>query len=415
MIKKPLQLLLVISLLAPFKTVLAGSYDTLPKGVNTFVFKQVKTSRIESKYDADNKEDKYMLQEEFTSSRLDDIGGAIKSYFDELNSLSPDAYNNFSLGEFKADVYADVSAQGFGYGHGITDRLTVYSSVPVYHIKTDVTFLQTKPSNLSAVQSTLKNTNPTSAFSKFVKDLTLQLPNTNEELLQSVIVNYYGYKPIGRWEKDALGDVELGFIYRLTDFADKGIALSAGSIIPTGEVDDPDSLQDVSTGDGQFDAFVESMAGVSFFENFLQFDVRVRYTYQFSSTKEVRWIESSDVPLANSKRSVREKLGDKIDSSVSITLTPIHWISLSGSMIFGSTGKTVYDNVEDQNVKTNLEKNTSSSNQWAKVGVTFSTVEAYKMNKFYVPFEIGASAQKLVNAKNTANYERFDLDLKLYF
>lgn len=109
----------------------SASYDTLPKNVNTVVFKQVMVSKIESQYDAKGQQETLDLKEEFTSSRLEDVSSVIKSYFEQLKAISPEAYSNFSLGEFSADVEANVNAQGFGYGFGITDRLTVYGSVPM--------------------------------------------------------------------------------------------------------------------------------------------------------------------------------------------------------------------------------------------------------------------------------------------
>lgn len=393
----------------------AASYDTLPKHVNTLVVKQVMASKIESKYGAESRPESLDLKEEFTSSRLEDVSTVIKSYFDQLKTISPEAYNNFSLGEFKADVEANVTAQGIGYGFGVTDRLTIYASVPVYHIKTDIKFSQTKPGNLAAVQATLRNTETESAMGKFVRDLTLQLPNTNEELLQSLVVNYYNYEPIGTWEKDALGDAEIGFIYRLTDFDNSGMAISMGAVLPTGDADNPDSLQDVSTGDGQYDGFVESMAGFGIFEKTLQFDVKGRYTYQFAGKKEVRWIEDADVPLSRDKKTVKEKLGNKIDAAATITLNPTHWLNFNSSYIVSRTAATRYDNIEDRKVKEALESNTDSEARWIKVGMGLSTIEAYKRKKFDMPFEIGVSAQRLLNARNSANYERIDVDLKLFF
>lgn len=392
-----------------------ASYDTLPKHVNTLVFKQVMTSNIESEYNAQGQVDTLDLKEEFTSSRLEDISTVIKSYFEELRSLSPEAYNSFSLGEFSADVKADVTAQGFGYGFGITDRLTVYASVPLYHIKTDIRFKQSKESNLSSVQAIIKNANPESAIGKFVKDLTMQLPDTNAELLQSLVTNYYGYKPIGLWEKDALGDTEIGFIYRLTDYSDKGMAISAGAVLPTGEADDPDSLQDVSTGDGQYDAFAEAATGVSFFDNTFQFDLKGRYTHQFASKKEVRWVEDIDLPLAQTKQTVNQKLGDKLEATFTVTYNPTYWMNLNSSYIASNTRATTYSEIKDAKIKKALEYNTESSSNWIKVGIGFSTIEAYKRKKFDMPFDIGISAQRLLNAKNSVNYDRIDLDLKLYF
>jgi hypothetical protein len=411
-----IKLLTILSLgTFPLGMAFGASYDTLPKNVNTFVFKQVMVSEIKSEYDANGKEDTLNLKEEFTSSRLKDVSAVIKTYFEQLREISPDAYNNFSLGEFTADVKADVSAQGFGYGFGITDRLTIYGSLPVYHIETDVRFKQTKEGNLAAIQSTLRNTDPDTALGKFVKDLTMQLPNTNTELLQSLVVNYYGYKPIGKWEKDALGDAEIGFIYRLTDFSDKGVALSAGAVLPTGSPDDPDSLQDVSTGDGQYDTFLEVDSGISFLHNIIQLDVKGRYTYQFASDKEVRWIDDPDMPLSNNKKTVNQKLGNKLDATVTATYNPFYWMNVNSSLIFASIGKASYANISQNNVKNALENETDSQSSWLRLGLGFSTIEAYKRKKFDMPFDIGISAQRLLNAKNTANYDRVDLDLKLYF
>ncbi|MBY0413244.1 MAG: hypothetical protein K2Q18_03720 [Bdellovibrionales bacterium] len=371
-------------------------------------------SDINSEYDANGQEDTLNLKEEFTSSRLADISSVIKSYFEQLKALSPEAYNNFSLGEFSADVSASVNAQGFGYGYGFTDRLTVYGSIPVYHITTDVKFKQTKPTNIAAIQSTLAATNPDTFFGSVVKDLTMQLPSTNTELLQSVVVNYYNYKPIGKWEKDALGDSEIGFIYRLTDFSDKGVALSSGVVLPTGSPDDPDSLQDISTGDGQYDTFLEVDSGISFDGNTYQLDFKNRYTYQFASNKEVRWIDDPDLPLSSSKRSVNEKLGNKFETTFTGTYNPSYWLNFNTSLIMNFTGKSTY-NVEDQKVKNALESETDSQSTWLRLGAGISTIEAYKRKKFDMPFDIGIAWQKLLNAKNTASYSRIDLDLRFYF
>ena len=399
----------------PYALAFGASYDTLPKNVNTFVFKQVLVSDIKSEYDASGKESTLDMKEEFTSSKLEDVSTLIKTYFEHLKAISPAAYESFSLGEFSANINADVSAQGLGFGRGITDRLTVYGSLPIYHIVTDVKFKQTKESNLAAVQAAVNGSNPDTAIGKFVKDLTNQLPRTNTELLQSIVVNYYGYKPIGKWEKDALGDTELGFIYRLTDFSDKGVAISAGAVLPTGQADDPDSLQDVSTGDGQYDAFVEVASGISFFGNKFQLDLRGRYTHQFASDQEVRWVDDADLPLANSKRLVNQKLGNKIDATFTTTYSPTNWMNVNGSLLVSTVGSTSYKSVTDLKVKSALESETSNNSSWLRLGLGFSTIDAYKRKKFEIPFDIGLSAQRLLNAKNTVSYDRIDLDLKLYF
>lgn len=408
--QKPLALIFTLGATSAF----GASYQTLPKGVDMFVLKQVMTSKVESKYDGNRSDNALALQENFTSSKLESVSSAMKTYFNELKAISPDAYNQFSLGEFKAEAYAQATAQGIGLAHGITDRLTVYGSLPVYHIKSNVTFRQSQKSNIAAVQAAVANSPTNSALSTFVRQLTLQLPDTNEELLQSMIVNYYHYKALGSWEKDALGDAEVGAIYRLTDAQDMGLAMAFGAVLPTGDSDDPDSLQDVSTGDGQYDGFVESMAGISFFDNVLQFDLKTRFTYQFASKKIMRKLDDPDVPLSSEKETMSEKLGNKFDSTVTLTINPTSWLNFNSALIYSETGATTYG-ASDPRVKAVLEQDTSSNNYWGKVGVGFSSVDLYKAKKMDIPFEVNLSAQRLLNAKNSYNYDRFDLDFRLFF
>lgn len=392
----------------------AAGYDTLPAGVNMVALKQVMTSKIESKYDSNHQDESLSFKENFTSNKLENINNALKTYFQELKAISPDAYDQLSLGEFEANAFANVTAQGFGFARGMSDHFTVYSSVPLYHIKTSVNFGQSKKSNIAAIQGLIANAKTDSATSTFVKQLTMQLPETNEQLLQSMVVNYYGYKPLGTWEKDALGDLEVGAIYRLSDFYDKGLSIAGGFVFPTGDADDPDSLQDVPTGDGQYDAFAESNAGISFFDNKIQFDLKTRFTYQFASRKVIRTTDDPDLPLSRTKEMMKEKLGNKLDSTFTATVNPTEWLNFHSSFIYSEIGKTRYAS-SDSRVNSVLELNTSSSNQWARVGFGLSSVELYKMKRMDIPCELSFSAQKLLNAKNSANYERFDMDFRLYF
>lgn len=392
----------------------AGVYDTLPAGINTIVAKQVNTTRIESRYGADQQSSGLNIKQEFTSSNLQNISDAVNLYFKQLNTISPDAYNQFSLGEFKATGWAEVKAQGYGIGHGITDHLTILASLPVYHVKTHIDFTQSKKSNIAAIRNIVSNVPTTSAAANFAKELTNQLPETNEELLQSLIVNMYGYKPLGHFERDALGDAEIGMIYRLTDYADKGQAIAFGAVLPTGKIDDPDSLQDISTGDGQYDAYLESLSGVSFFDNTFQLDFKIRYTYQFESEKRLRLISDSSIPLSSESMKLREKLGNKLDTTITATINPTIWLNVNASLIVNKVDKTRY-NIENQKTKSIMENNTDSLNKWSRIGIGFSGIELYKRKKLDIPFDVNFSYQRILSAKNAPDFERIDADIHLYF
>lgn len=409
---KLLTLAVVIGLNSNLK---AASYDTLPKGVNTLVFKQVMAMNMGTKFNSKGDKESLNLKQEFSSNKLEELSSVIKSYFDELKNLSPQSYNEFSLGEYAADIDANLSAQGLGYGHGITDRFTVYGSLPFYHIKTDVKINQTKGSTIRNVQNTIGTKPTNNALSKAIQDLTMQLPNAGIGLLQSVVVNYYNYKPIGKWEKSALGDAEIGAIYKLTDFSDKGLSITGGLVLPTGDADDADSLQDVATGDGQVDTFVELNGGFDVTGPELQFDLKTRYTYQFASKKTFRLYDDADLPLSDKKGTLTEKLGNKIDVTASLTHNTFEWMSLQASYIFGSTGQATYTGNANQKMLEALGSYSANNNHWLKVAANFSTINLFKKGSFAVPFDVGISAQRLLSAKNLNGYDRIDLDLRMYF
>ena len=376
--------------------------------------KEVGTTKIESRYGADKSTSDYKLSEEFNTAKLENLSDAINNYFKQLQALSPDAYNQFSLGEFRGQAYAEVQAQGYGLGYGVSDRLTILASVPVYHIKTDVQFTQTKKSNLAGVKSSIANASTSSAAGNFIKDLTMALPETNEELLQSFLVNFYGYKPLGHFERDAFGDAELGAIYRLTNFYDKGQAIAIGTILPTGKISDPDSLQDVATGDGHYGAYIESLSGISFFDKILSFDFKVRYTYEFDTKKNLRMITDADVPLSHDKSVVNEKLGNKIDTTITATVSPTYWYNVFTSVIINKVGSTKYD-IADPSIKSAMEARTNSFSEWGKIGLNFSTIELYKRKKFSMPFDLGVSYQRILSAQNSPDFARVDVDFRFYF
>jgi hypothetical protein len=79
-----------------------------------------------------------------------------------------------------------------------------------------------------------------------------------------------------------------------------------GVVVPTGRTDNPDILQDIAFGDGQWDAFFEFGGGMTA-NSYLSFDQWNRFTYQFPMTEEVRLTESSSFPVTSLKDKARIK------------------------------------------------------------------------------------------------------------
>lgn len=388
----------------------AAVYDTLPKGVRTLVLKQVATNKVSSNFTQGSAEEKLGAVVPLDAKTLENAESFTKSYFDALKKASPTAYDEFSFGEFQIDGEARANVTGAGFGIGLTDRLTVYSSVSWYRAKVQMRVVQTKKSNHQKIQKEVQNSQATD----WVKEVTNQLFDVNGELLQSVIVNYYNYKPLGDWEGAGLGDVDVGAIYRLTDLRDRGLALGLGVTLPTGREDDPDNLQDFAFGDGQTDVFVEAMAGITPSAGNFSYDFKTRFTYQMEAEKKLRIPETSDVPIGRKNGSFTEKLGNIYEVASFITWRRIEWLNLQAGYQVSYTSSAKYESEYSQ-ANTILMEDSNKIAHVAKVGAELSTTRLYQKGSFKVPFDIGFSYQHRFMGKNTPKYDRIDLDLRFYF
>lgn len=406
--------LLALILIGTMPISYAKNYQTLPQGRSTFGYKFVVTDKITNKLDSSGNRESYSIKEEIDAKQLETIHTTFKSYFEVLKQISPEAYSAFSFGEYQVQAEGNVKAQGVGMGHGFTHKLTGYFALPLYHASSKVNLKQTKFSNMQAVKNALQGLNPSNTTENLLKQFTEQIPEASGEILQSLVTNYYGYKPLGSWNKSSPGDMEVGFIYNIVNESRYGTAFAFGSVLPTGQADDPDSLQDISSGDGQADLFVENMSGISLIEGNLDLDFRTRYTHQLAEEKYLRLPESEDFPLSSKKGYVKEKLGDKMEGEVSLTTTFFDSISQSVGILYQKKLSNRYE-MGDLTAKNILEKNTNEEAIWLKASVKFSSIELFKSNKFFLPIDIGGSYQALMQGKNTPDYHRIDLDFRLYF
>ncbi len=388
----------------------AAIYDTLPKGVRTLVIKQVSTNNVTSNFTQGSSEEKLGAIVPLDARTLENAETFTKSYFEALKAASPEAYEEFSFGEFKIDGSARANVTGGGFGIGLTDRLTVYASASWYraHVKMQVT--QSAVNNHAAVQKAVNNSNA----DQWVKEVTNQLFDVNGELLQSVIVNYYNYKPIGDWEGAGLGDIDLGALYRLSDLPDRGLTMGLGITLPTGRVDDPDNLQDFAFGDGQTDIFIEAMAGITPWMGDYSFDTKFRYTYQFASTKTLRVSETREVPIGRRNGEFREKLGNIYELAGFATWHRLDWLSVSTGYQVSFTERASYES-DYSGANEILAAGSEKIAHVARASLDFSTTKLYQKGTFAVPFDIGVSYQHRFMGKNTPKYDRIDLDLRFYF
>jgi len=231
-------------------------WKTLPQGVRILGYRNVTTSKVKSNYNQFRSESSLGTQFRIDANTLNGIADNIIVPGQDINA---DAYNKFLIGEYKVDASAQINVHGFGFGYGLTDRVMVYAEVAYYNAQVQTNIKRTKKNTYADTGNILLGdggvTNDT--LGEGIKNL----PDVDEGVIQSAITNHYGYKPIGDWYGAGYGDMETGLMTKLVDKGVWGLMFYPGAILPTGRQDDPDILQDVGFGDGQFDLFAELGTG----------------------------------------------------------------------------------------------------------------------------------------------------------
>ena len=372
-------------------------YDTLPKGVRNITYRIVQTGDITGSYGSSGSFKGYNVNANINADSIHGVNAAVDTYLDTV--LTPSQRADFSFGTFQGSAKSKVTAQGFGGGYGITDKLTVYGFIPFYSAVVDL-----------QIERTAKGRNNVDASTAVILE---GLPEVDVRLIQSLFVNYYQYQPLGKWQATAFGDAELGFLYQLRKWKNAGALISAGTVAPTGKTANPDILQAISFGDGQWDAFYEFGGGVNFSEDW-SIDNWNRYTYQFPMHALVRLPDSATFPVTKNKGIAEIKLGNKYSTNLQLNRRlNEEW---NTSLVYG------LEYIEKSNFKSSnptadaiLETDSDKITHTARINLTYSTLSLFKQKKFFMPISFVLSLQSVVAGKNVPKYERGDFEMRLFF
>ncbi len=405
-----LKLVLFTLLTSMVSGVYAQVHKTLPKGVRLFAYRNVKTSPIEAEYNQSQSLNPLSYDLKLNAQTLSGLGGAAQSAFETLRTKSPGAYDEITFGEFNLSAKAQVQVHGFGGGYGITDRLTVYGILPFYDAQVKMNLKQEKGSNASEVAEKYGNGGD---IETAILNLSNTIPAITPNLIQSAVVNTLGYKPIGNWHGRGYGDFELGAMYVLHDSTHWGLATTNGIMAPTGRQSDPDLLQDIAFGDGQWDLFTE-LAVAYIPSRKWMFGTTMRYTYQAPSEKTLRIPFDEDVPLGDTKGRFNVKFGDRIDATVSATHIINDWLSVSPLYELAYQMPSQYES-KYTDANRYLAANSDRIAHNVRLSGSLSTVTPYTKKKFILPAVITMNIQQTVAGKNVPKMTRYEVEFRMYF
>ena len=401
---------LILSLfLTIFSTsLLSQVWKTLPKGVRIVGYRNVVTSKIESNFNRAGEEGTLGTQFRVDAKTFNEMAGNIVQPGSDIDA---DAYNSLLVGEYKVDASAQVKAHGTGFGLGLTDKIMFYAQIAYYEVQVNSSIKRTKGNTYEETAALLEQNGGTQNI--VLAENLRHMIDADEGTIQSVITNHYGYRPLGDWYGKGYGDLETGFMLQLADEGSTGLLFYPGVVLPTGYQDDPDILQDIAFGDGQYDLFTEFATGY-LHNDHLMFGTSFRYTYQSPTTKRMRIPESRDFSLSANSEDVAVKYGDKIDWMFNTTIAFNDWLSVTPTyrILYQMPAKF---NSQNKQANDYLAYNSEKLEHQAQLTTTLSSITPFLKKKFLLPAQVNVNVVQTVSGKNVVNANRFEVEFRMLF
>lgn len=384
----------------------AQVWKVLPKGVRIAGFRNVITSKINSNFNQSGSESPLGAKMRIDSSTFNALTGNLIA-----PNVDPAAYKALVMGEYKVDAQAQFNVQGSGFGYGLTENLMLYSEIAYYNAQVNAGIKRTAGNTIEAAARIAERNGGTQ--NTILAENLRQLVDANEGTIQSAVTNYYKYKPIGDWYGSGFGDMELGVMAKVIDRGTWGLMLYPGVILPTGYQDDPDILQDIGFGDGQFDLFGEVSTGYIINDK-LTLGTILRYTYQAPTSKVLRIPQAKDFTLSSQKGDFEVKYGDRINWAFNSTIGLNDWISFTPIYRFMYQLPSQYDSEYSQANKY-LRYNSSKLEHTAQLTTTFSSITPFLKKEFLLPAQINVNLVKTLTGKNVPAASRFEVEFRMLF
>jgi hypothetical protein len=382
------------------------AWKVLPKGVRILGYRNVITNQITKNFNSQGQESTLGASFKVDASTFNEMTNNMIS-----SSLDPSSYNNLVVGEYKVDAGAQFHVQGTGFGWGLTDRVMFYAELAYYKAIVKANIQRTAGNTYEQVARASEQAG--GLLNNAVGENLRNMIDANESTVQSVITNYYGYKPIGDWYGSGYGDMETGFMTKLIDRGYTGLLFYPGVILPTGRVDDPDILQDIGFGNGNVGIFGEIATGYVLSDKF-SLGATLRYTSNLSTQKNLRIPEERDFQLSTNTGSFDVKYGDKINSMLNSTITFNDWFSLTPTYRFLYQLPAKYDS-DYKAANKFLAYNSHRIEHQAQLTASISSITPFLKKEFILPAQININAVRTISGINVPSQSRFEVELRMLF
>jgi len=409
-------------MLAIFSSVTYG-FELLPPGIGIY---QVGVRTFTNANEAwDNGGSRQTLTEQNTTpfngqnltkgkggSDLQKLASEIARYDAGLGPNQRKLADRLYLGELKVEAQAAVQASFFGLGYGLTPNLTTYLAIPWVKVDVASRISFGGRNNAIAVKDELGDAAFDELKDGLEKASTISLSDITQNLEDK------GYTPITDIHQQGVGDIFGGFRTvliknELSKQSTMSLGLDASLSLPTGYVENPGILNDVSIGRG-FTALQSVLVPSISLYNGMSLAGKIGLGVGLPAKARVRVPEGNET-LTESERdiNVTRTPGQDLLASVSF-LGGVGWFK--GAATFGAQRHTPdkFSGSLDGNYAA-LADRTSQYEVYSEVEASMTTVEAFQAKTFPIPLILTSKYHHTVAATNKADQQHLEFSLASFF
>lgn len=403
----PLISISVALVMGLFQICQADTAEVLPKGVFNVEVQYYHYFDINKRYDPDG--DSEDLAVDFNRNLTSEV-------FPALAPLNPFVGGTASVGTSDVDFTLKYRWSEFKVNYGITDKFSVGILIPYFYSKNKVS-ARLDPSTANVGKNPVYGTPMDPLKSPLIPLALGGVPLTTDDvqnlLGKGLDVNNdgvvdipgYGYKKVKTWSDSGFSDIEVKGRYQFFKNEAWRLAFTGGVRLPTGDVDDPDNLQDVAFGDGTTDLLFRLHTDYIGLKNFL-LDVTLRYDVQLPDKQKLRVPDDVSRPITLNKETVDRNLGDIFEFEI--------FGNYAFSKRFSGGLKYRYTKKQEDNVDgdkgfaySSLEEETGLTGHMIFVLLGYSTLQSYLEKKTAVPFYVNLEYRNRFAGSNNATKSQY--------
>lgn len=342
--------------------------------------------------------------------------------FPALASLDPFVPGLPTIGDSVVSFKYNFTIIDLGFQYGVTDRLSAGIRVPYWWVRNDID---------ARLDSTNANVGKNAAFACGAPFCPLSVPGTvplTTEDVQSLLgngldvnndgtidISGFGFKRFETFSENGLSDIEAGFRYQFDIKTEAWrLAFTGGTRFPTGEVDDPDNLQDYARGDGTYDLLFRLNNDFIGIKN-LVLNGTFRYDLQLPDKEVKRVPDDINRPITTNKEKVERDLGDIIELEGSGKYTLLKGFDISLLYKYGFKMK---DRVSGSQgfAYQSLERETDYTEHVFIGGLSYTTLPLYIEKRFPLPITASVSYRnRFAGSNNVLKSQFIALGLQVFF